>query len=188
MTDVAVLRPPAWERLRAPASGRLAVGRLERRSLAVLRVVEGDLPDCEGATLFWIERLPDGGYRARAARIDGEWARPMIIDARRLEADDPAVARLLGASTPLGAERAAPGCSCEALTESVIAGAGRWGSVDGAKRATKAAFGACQGRRCVAGMAATLGIATDDPRSQITARPPLVPLPAILLAAFAAER
>lgn len=191
MTDASSPRPPPWERLRAPESGRLTVAPLERRSLAVLRVVDGDLPDLDGATLVWIDRLPDGRWHARAARIDGEVAEPSVVTADRVEVigRDPALARLMGEAVPLGAGGAEPaGCTCRSVAAGSIAAAAGWRSVDAVKRATRAASGACQGRRCVAAIGAALALEPADPRSQITARPPLVPLPVALLAAFVADR
>jgi hypothetical protein len=55
------------------------------------------------------------------------------------------------------------------------------------KRATRIAFGVCQGRRCVPWLAERLELSLEDRRAQITPRPPLVPVPASVLAAFAPE-
>ena len=60
-----------------------------------------------------------------------------------------------------------------------------WGTVDELKRATEVGFGECQGRRCVAGQAHRLDLTPDQPRGNITPRPPLLPVPASVLAAFA---
>jgi hypothetical protein len=57
--------------------------------------------------------------------------------------------------------------------------------VDAVKRATRIGFGPCQGRRCVPWLAARLELSEDDPLAQITPRPPLVPVPISVLAAFA---
>src|SRR5437660_632674 len=47
------------------------------------------------------------------------------------------------------------------------------------------ASGECQGRRCVAPTAARLDQQPGDRGARITPRPPLVPVPASILAAFA---
>jgi hypothetical protein len=62
-----------------------------------------------------------------------------------------------------------------------------WRTVDEVKRATEACFGECQGRRCVPGIALRLDLTTEQPRGRITPRPPLLPVPASVLAAFADE-
>ncbi len=190
MTELTAPRPPAWERLRAPQSGRLTVAPLERRTVEVLRVVDGELPEMGGATVVWAQPLGDRRVRVRAARIVGEVATPFVVEAARLDIalEDAALARLLGRDVPLASPAEAGGCSCKGTTAAEVAAAGRWGSVDAVKRATKAGFGLCQGRRCVGALGAALHLEPNDPRSQITARPPLVPLPAVLLAAFAEDR
>jgi len=55
------------------------------------------------------------------------------------------------------------------------------------KRSSRIAFGECQGRRCVPWLAERLELAADDPRAQVRARPPLVPVPVSVLAAFAED-
>jgi hypothetical protein len=52
------------------------------------------------------------------------------------------------------------------------------------KRRTGVAFGECQGRRCVAVVAGRLDQDPGERASTITPRPPLVPVPASILAVF----
>ncbi|MFN2484995.1 MAG: (2Fe-2S)-binding protein [Candidatus Limnocylindria bacterium] len=195
---------PAWERLAAPEGVRLHVARPESVETDLLDVDEGDLPAFAGATVINAWRAADDRYVVWAARIDGTTALTYVIHASELSirAADAALARLIGfdpASPPPGirwvggrAEDAATGrsdvvCSCEGITreriEAAISSGAR--SVDAVKRATKATFGACQSRICAPAIAAMLGLATDEPRAAITPRPPLVPVPASVLAAFA---
>ena len=60
-----------------------------------------------------------------------------------------------------------------------------WTTVEEVKRRTGVAFGECQGRRCVAAIATRLDQAPGERGARITPRPPLVPVPASVLAAFA---
>lgn len=193
---------PAWDRLAAPTTGSLQVHPLRRATVDELLVIDDELPRFDGATLFWAWADPDG-WSARAALIDGDAATPYAIRATRLrlERPDPNLARLLGidpASPPAsvtisGHPRAFErpprhyACICRLTpTEQVYAAidAG-WRTVDELKRATGVAFGQCQGRRCVDGLAHRLDLTSDQPRGNITPRPPLVPVPASVLAAFA---
>lgn len=187
----------AWEVLRAPLGGRLQVATVESRVVEELRVVAGRLPAVSNATLFdaWHQA---GGYVARAVLIAAERAQPFEIRASRLriEASDGALERLLGTAPASSASGRAtnlppPGvsCACRNVASATVEAARHagWTSVDAAKRRTKAAFGECQGRRCVPVIARQLGLAPDDARATITPRPPLVPVPASVLAAFAAR-
>lgn len=193
---------PAWDRLIAPEGGELLVEALERLVVDELLVVDDDLPLCSGATLFWAWR-DDRGWAARAALITGRRAIPFAIraDRLRLERPDPNLLLLLEidpaappASVTLSGharhlERPPRHLACicrltpsEEIYAAIEAG---WRSVDELKRATGAAFGQCQGRRCVPGLAARVDMSPEQPRGRITPRPPLVPVPASVLAAFA---
>jgi hypothetical protein len=183
---------PTWERLRAPDRRPLHVAPVRREAVERLRVIDGDLPDHGGATVFdaWSD---EGGIVVRAASIDDGMARPMELHANRLEienTDGRLEALLAGAGPVAGAgnlERQA--CACRGIsTDAAYAtiGAG-WETADAVKRATRIGFGPCQGRRCVPWLADRLELAADDARAQITPRPPLVPVPISVLAAFAGD-
>lgn len=183
-------RLPVWERLRAPDSRPLVVGPLRRAEHDTLRVVDGDLPDVGGATVFdaWGDA---GAYVVRAASIDDGAVTPHEISARRLaiEGSDGRLEALLGERTVVAVhgelERMA--CACRGISVDAVyraVGAG-WRTADQVKRATRLAFGVCQGRRCVPWLADRLELDPADPRAQVTPRPPLVPVPASVLAAFA---
>ena len=207
---------PAWERLRRTNGARLNVLTPRRAQVDVLQVDDGDLPDFDGATIINAERKAEG-FEVWAVRIDGGVASTLIVGARRLRvvASDTALARLLGLDahrptgdvewTPREPEHAAQRpsgtggqpqsgdeviCACEGITRSQIEAATEAGlrSVDAVKRATKATFGECQSRRCAAAIAEIIGLASGDPRAAITPRPPLVPVPASVLAVFGARR
>jgi len=192
---------PAWDRLTAPPIATLKVQPLRRATLEELLVIDDELPQFEGATLFWAWR-DDAAWLARAARIDGETAVPFAVAAARLrlERPDPNLARLLGIDptvpppsvTITGHARVLErpprqyACICrltptEQVYDAIEAG---WRTVDELKRATGAGFGQCQGRRCVEGLAHRLDLTPADERGNITPRPPLVPIPASVLAAF----
>lgn len=191
-TDAAA-RLPAWERLRAPDHRPLDIRPVERRTVEVLRVVDGDLPDFHGATVFdaWPE---DDGYVVRAARLDDVTVTPYELRAARLdvEASDGRLEALLAGSgvvATLG-ELEHLACACRGVAADVVyrAVANGWETVDQLKRASRVAFGVCQGRRCVPWLAQRLELEPEDPRAQVTPRPPLVPVPASVLAAFAEKR
>lgn len=204
MSDWPLAELPAWDRLAAPPGEALKVEPLRRVTLDELLIVDDDLPQLDDATLIWAWPT-DGGWAARAARIMGAVATPYAIHAARLriERPDPNLARLLGidpAAPPpsvsfSGEPRAWEpmprqlACICrETSSERVYRAIHHgWRTVDELKRATEAGFGQCQGRRCVANLAHRVDLTPDDPRGNITPRPPLVPVPASVLAAFAED-
>ena len=180
---------PVWERLRAPDHRVLRVGPVRLASVEALRVVDGGLPDHDGAIVF--DAWRDGSETiVRAAAMRDDEARPWEIRAERLEISesDGRLEALLDGSGVVAAEGelerqacACRGISVDAAYRAIGAG---WESVDAVKRATRIAFGQCQGRRCVPWLAARLELAPEDPLAQITPRPPLVPVPISVLAAF----
>lgn len=181
---------PAWERLRAPDHRRLVVGPIRRAEVATLRVVDGDLPDHEGATVFdaWTDL---SGTIVRAASVRGIAVTPWEIRAAALAitgSDGRLEALLAGGGPVAGAgELERQACACRGISVDAAyrtIGAG-WETVDAVKRATRIGFGPCQGRRCVPWLAGRLELQADDPLAQITPRPPLVPVPISILAAFA---
>ena len=183
---------PAWERLRAPDRRPLHVAPVQREVVERLRVVDGDLPDHGGATVFDAWR-DERGVVVRAARIGAGTATPVELRAAELaiEGSDGRLEALLARGGPVSVsgnlERQACACrgiSTDAAYAAVAAG---WDTADAVKRATRIGFGPCQGRRCVPWLAERLELAVDDPRAQITPRPPLVPVPISVLAAFAAD-
>lgn len=202
MSDRALAELPAWDRLAAPPGQALVVEPLRRVTVDELLIVDDDLPQCDDATLVWAWPS-DGGWAARAARIRGADATPYAIRAMRLriEQPDPNLARLLGidpAAPPASVRLAGDprtleplprhlACICRETSSEQVYRAIRdgWRTVDELKRATEAAFGQCQGRRCVARLAHRLDLTPNEPRGNITPRPPLVPVPASVLAAFA---
>jgi bacterioferritin-associated ferredoxin len=181
-------RLPVWERLRAPDHRPLDVRPVERLTVHVLRVLDGDIPEF-GATVFdaWTDA---DGYALRAAAIDDVTVTPYEIRARKLqiEGSDGRLEALLAGSGVVATlgdlEHLA--CACRGVASDVVyrAVANGWETVDQLKRATRVAFGVCQGRRCVPWLAQRLELDADDPRAQVTPRPPLVPVPASVLAAF----
>lgn len=183
---------PVWERLRAPDRRRLRIAPLQRVELDLLRIVDGDLPDLDGATVFdaWTD---PAGYAVRAALLTEADASPYLVHAAQLEivGSDGRLEALLGRESVVAAagelERLA--CACRGISADAIyraIGAG-WTTVDQLKRSSRIAFGECQGRRCVPWLAERLELAADDSRAQVRARPPLVPVPASVLAAFAED-
>ena len=194
---------PAWDRLTVPPGEMLTIAPLRRLSRAELLIVDGDLPEVDGATLIWAWAAP-AGWMARAARLIGTTAAPYLIAAERLivERPDPNLLRLLGfdRDAPLASVslRGEPrplepmprhlACICRMTSSEQVYRAMHhgWRTVDELKRATEAGFGQCQGRRCISGLAQRVDLTADDPRGAITPRPPLVPVPASILAAFAA--
>lgn len=202
MTDHPLAELPAWDRLTAPPGEPLQVEPLRRVTLDELLIIDDDLPQLDDATLIWAWPV-DSGWAARAARVMGVVATPYAIRAARLriERPDPNLARLLGidpAAPPASVSlRGHPrhqekpprqmACICRLTSSERVYRAihDGWRTVDELKRATEVAFGQCQGRRCVAGIAHRLDLTPEEPRGNITPRPPLVPVPASLLAAFA---
>ncbi len=195
----------AWDRLEPPqragdvAQRRgLTVEPLRRLEVDELLVVDDDLPQVHGATVVWLEREPDGGWIAWAAVLDGERASPWVVAASRLRLvrPDPALLALIGPAAEVAVEGSARAlepmprqlaCICrEKSAETVYRAAeAGWTSVEAVKRRTGVLFGECQGRRCAALVAGWLDLAADDPLATMTPRPPLVPVPASVLAAFA---
>ena len=184
---------PAWERLRAPDHRPLRVQPIRRESVERLRIVDGDLPDHDAATVF--DAWTDGdGYVLRAAARHDDEIVPYELRARSLEVDgsDGRLEALLAGGGAVAGEGelerqacACRGVSVDAAYRAIAAG---WGTVDAVKRATRIGFGPCQGRRCVPWLAARLELAPGDPLAQITPRPPLVPVPISVLAAFGPDR
>ncbi|MGH2402108.1 MAG: (2Fe-2S)-binding protein [Candidatus Limnocylindria bacterium] len=181
---------PVWERLRAPDGRPLQVASIRRERVGQLRVVDGDLPDHEGATVFdaWTD---EGGYVVRAASVRGRAVTPWELRASALEivrSDGRLEALLAGAGAVVGeGELERQACACRGISVDAAyraIGAG-WETADAVKRATRIGFGPCQGRRCIPWLAARLELEPDDPLAQITPRPPLVPVPISVLAAFA---
>jgi bacterioferritin-associated ferredoxin len=181
---------PVWERLRAPDRRPLDIAPLERRRVDRLVVEDGDLPEHDGATVF--DAWPEGdGVAVRAAHLDGSRAVPLLIRAVQLEirGSDGRLESLLGDERPVAApgelERLA--CACRGVTADAVYRAigNGWETIDQLKRATRVAFGECQGRRCVPWLAARLELDPADPRARLTPRPPLVPVPVSILAAYA---
>ena len=180
---------PVWERLRAADARPLRVSGVRRGTVEVLRVVDGDLPEHGGATVF--DAWGEGATTVvRAASLRGQEAVPWEIRAERLviETSDGRLEALLagaGAVASTGElERQACACrgiSTDAAYRAIAAG---WETADAVKRATRIGFGPCQGRRCIPWLAARLELDPDDPLAQITPRPPLVPVPISILAAF----
>jgi len=181
---------PAWERLRAADHRPLLVAGIRRAEVSRLRVVDGDLPDHGGATVFdaW---MVGTGVVVRAASVEDVEVTPWEIRAGGLvveRSDGRLEALLAGAGPVIGEgelERQACACrgiSVDAAYRTIAAG---WETVDAVKRATRIGFGPCQGRRCVPWLADRLELHADDPLAQITPRPPLVPVPISVLAAFA---
>lgn len=181
---------PVWERLRAPDHRPLEVGPIRRLSLEELRVVDGELVD-QGRAIVFDAWLDDETSVVRAASMEGTRVQPWEVRARRLviEASDGRLEALLAGSGVVAAEGelerqacACRGISVDAAYRAIGAG---WDTVDAVKRATRIGFGPCQGRRCIPWLAARLELDLGDPRAQITPRPPLVPVPISVLAAFA---
>ncbi|MCA1568948.1 MAG: (2Fe-2S)-binding protein [Chloroflexi bacterium] len=181
---------PVWERLRAGDARPLLVGAIRHEAVTVLRVVDGDLPDHEGATVF--DAWTDGdAVVVRAASILERGVTPWELRASRLdiERSDGRLEALLAGSGVVATEgeleRQACACRGISVDTAYRAIAAGWETVDAVKRATRIGFGPCQGRRCIPWLAARLELDPDDPLAQITPRPPLVPVPISILAAFA---
>lgn len=183
---------PVWDRLRAPDHRPLRIGPIRRLRVERLRVVDGDLPDHGGATVF--DAWPgEGGVVVRAAQIDDVVVTPLQLHAAELElADsDGRLEALLSGGGPVSAggnlERQACACRGISTDAAYAAMASGWDTADAVKRATRIGFGPCQGRRCVPWLAERLELALEDALAQVTPRPPLVPVPISLLAAFAED-
>ena len=184
---------PSWERLRAPDHRPLRVAPVRREAVDRLRVIDGDLPDHLGATVF--DAWPvDGGVVVRAAAMRDIQVRPLEVWTARLEVagSDGRLEALLAGDGPVAAagnlERQA--CACRGISaDAAYAAIGSgWATVEAVRRATRIGFGPCQGRRCVPWLAERLELAVTDPLAQMTPRPPLVPVPLSVLAAFGPER
>ncbi len=205
MTEPILNPAMAWDRLEPPQrAGDVAQRRplivlpLRRLALDELLVVDDDLPQAGGSTVIWLERETDGAWTAWAAIVDGERATPWLVTASRLRLvrPDPSLLRLIDAEAagirvegpprPLEPMPRQLSCICrEKSAESAYRAAqAGWVSVDAVKRRTGALFGECQGRRCEALVAGWLDLAPGDPMGRMTPRPPLVPVPASVLAAF----
>lgn len=180
---------PAWERLRAPDHRRLAVAPVRTAFVERLRVDDGLLPEHGGAVVF--DAWMDGSATiVRAAEQAGTAVQPWQIRAERLEieASDGRLEALLAEGGPVAVdgelERQACACrgiSTDAAYRTIAAG---WATADAVKRATRIGFGPCQGRRCVPWLAGVLELDPGDPLAQISPRPPLVPVPLSVLAAY----
>ncbi|HEX2221975.1 MAG TPA: (2Fe-2S)-binding protein [Candidatus Limnocylindria bacterium] len=182
---------PAWERLMAPPGRRLRVGALREVALDVAVVRDGRLSDVEGVVVFDAWRTGEGRLALRAARLDGATATPYRVSARELRIEPPSdgqLERLLGmaAPAPPGGELERLACACVGVSADAVyrALAAGWLTVDALRRATKVGFGACQGRRCIPWLAARVELDPADLLAAVTPRPPLVPVPASILAAF----
>lgn len=183
---------PVWERLRAPDRRPLVVAPVREAAVAELAVVDGELPEFGRAVVIDAWFTDDGASTVvRAAALEGVEATPWEIRASQLvvHGSDGRLEALLAGSGPVAApgdlERQA--CACRGISVDAAyraIGAG-WETVDAVKRATRIGFGPCQGRRCVPWLAARLEMSVEDPLAQITPRPPLVPVPISILAAFA---
>ena len=180
---------PVWERLRAEGGRPLRVGTVRRLRVDVLTVVGGDLPDHDCATVFdaWAD---EGRVIVRAASIHDVDVTPWQIAATELrvhDSDGRLEALLAGSGRVASSgelERLACACrgvSVDAAYRAIGAG---WATADAIKRATRIGFGPCQGRRCIPWVAERLELNPDDPLAQITPRPPLVPVPISILAAY----
>lgn len=184
---------PSWERLRAPDHRRLVIRPIRRERVERLQIVDGDLPDHAGATVFdaWTE---DDSIVVRAAAQRDVELEPWEISAEHVEIEgsDGRLEALIAGSGPVAAsgnlERQA--CPCRGIsTDAAYAAIGSgWATADAVKRATRIGFGPCQGRRCIPWLAERLELPLDDARAQITPRPPLVPVPISLLAAYAEDQ
>lgn len=183
---------PVWERLRAPDHRPLQVGPVREATVDELSVVDGELPEFGGAVVFDAWFADDGAVTVvRAALIDDVNATPWEIRASQLlvTGSDGRLEALLAGSGAVAhpGELERQACACRGISVDAAyraIGAG-WETVDAVKRATRIGFGPCQGRRCVPWLAARLELAPEDPRAQITPRPPLVPVPASILSAYA---
>ena len=202
------LRQPAGTRLRvAPPEPReldvleLDDGDAPQLGGATVFLVER----AAGGFEAWAARIERDGfcqpYRVTASRLrvrarDDALARHLGFDAQAPPRDvewtwiappaAPAQAAASAASAAASADPSEIVCECRGITRAEIqaaVGAG-WRSVDAVKRATKATFGECQSRRCGPEIARMIGLAPEDPRAAISPRPPLVPVPASILAAF----
>lgn len=183
---------PAWDRLRAPDHRPLRIAPIRRKRVDLLRISDGDLPEHDGATVFDAWPIEEGVV-VRAAQLDDVTVRPLEVRATRLEIEgsDGRLEALLAGEGPVAAagnlERQACACRGISTDAAYAAMAAGWGTVDAVKRATRIGFGPCQGRRCVPWLAERLELDGDDPLAQIRPRPPLVPIPISVLAAFAPD-
>lgn len=183
---------PIWERLRAADGRPLRVGPIRRASVDRLVIEHGTLPAHGDAVAFDAWRLPDGRFVVRAAAVVDVEATPWEISAGRLviEGSDGRLEALLagGGSVRSDGELERQACACRGISADAAyrAIAAGWSTADAVKRTTRIGFGPCQGRRCIPWLAERLELDPADPLAQITSRPPLVPVPISILAAFAA--
>jgi bacterioferritin-associated ferredoxin len=183
---------PIWELLRSPDRRPLDVGSVREASVEMLSVEGGVLPAFDDAVVFDAWFADDGATTVvRAATVRDGQATPWEIRAAQLvvtESDGRLEALLAGSGrVHVTGELERQACACrgvsvDAAYRAIAAG---WETVDAVKRATRIGFGPCQGRRCVPWLAARLELDPDDRLAQITPRPPLVPVPLSILAAFA---
>lgn len=186
---------PVWERLRAPDRRPLEVGAVRDATVEELRIVDGELPEYDGAVVFDAWFTDDSALTVvRAAAIRDVTVTPWEVRASQLvvEGSDGRLEALLAGSGRVEAagELERQACACRGISVDAAyraIGAG-WETVDAVKRATRIGFGPCQGRRCVPWLASRLELSPDEPLAQITPRPPLVPVPISVLAAYATER
>jgi hypothetical protein len=182
---------PVWERLRAADRRQLVVAPVERHEFEVVHVVDGELTELH-ATVFdaWVSAERQV---LRAARVDDASVVPYEVAAERVEiaeSDGRLEALLAGAGVVAAAgELEHLACACRGISADAAYRAigGGWGTAEQVKRATRVGFGVCQGRRCIPWLAGRLELDPADPLAQIRPRPPLVPVPASVLAAFAAD-
>jgi hypothetical protein len=181
---------PVWERLRAPDHQPLEIAAIRHEAVDELHVLDGALPQHDGALVFdaWME----GPVAVvRAAAVEDHRVTPIQLRATalRIESSDGRFEALLTGSGPVSTsgELERQACPCRGISVDAayrVIGDG-WATADAVKRATRIGFGPCQGRRCIPWLAARLELDSDDPLAQITPRPPLVPVPISVLAAFA---
>ncbi len=181
---------PVWERLRAPDHRPLEIAAVRHEAVDELLVRDGALPEHDGALVF--DAWMDGPVAVvRAAVLRDHVVTPLEVRAAalRIERSDGRLEALITGSGPVSTagELERQACACRGISVDAayrVIGAG-WASADAVKRATRIAFGPCQGRRCIPWLADRLELDVDDPLAQITPRPPLVPVPISILAAFA---
>ena len=150
---------------------RLEIAPLERAQVDELLVEDGDLPAFGGATVFDAWRSV-GAVVLRAARIEEGRVTPLLVTAATIEirGSDGRLEALLGADRAVAAagELEHLACACRGISaDAVYRAIGHgWSTADQLKRATRVAFGECQGRRCVPWLAARLELEPGDPRAR----------------------
>ena len=99
---------------------------------------------------------------------------PLLVTAARIKirGSDGRLEALLGADRAVAAagELEHLACACRGISaDAVYRAIGHgWSTADQLKRATRVAFGECQGRRCVPWLAARLELEPGDPRARLT--------------------